>query len=96
MTNSIVQLLASEKLNGDNYATWKSNLNTILVIDDLRFVLTEECSPNPSSNANQIVWDPYDRWTKANDKARVYILASISDVLAKKHDVMGLKRLWNL
>ena len=52
MTNSIVQLLASEKLNGDNYTTWKSNLNTILVIEDLKFVLTEECPPNPSSNAN--------------------------------------------
>ena len=89
MTNSIVQLLASEKLNGDNYTTWKSNLNTILVIDDLKFVLTEECPPNPNSNANRTARDAYDRWIKANDKARVYILASISDVLAKKHDVMG-------
>ena len=89
MSSSIVQLLASEKLNGDNHATWKSNLNTILVIDDLRFVLTEEYPPNPSSNANQTGRDAYDRWTKANGKARVYILASISDVLAKKHNVMG-------
>ena len=89
MTNSIVQLLASEKLNGDNYATLKSNLNTILVIDDLMFVLTEEFPPNPTSNANKTVWDAYDRWTKANEKAQVYILASLSDVLAKKHDVMG-------
>ena len=89
MTNSIVQLLASEKLNGDNYTTWKSNLNTILVIDDLRFVLTKECSRNPSSNATRTVRDAYDRWIKENDKARVYILANIFDVLAKKHDVMG-------
>ena len=69
MTNSIVQLLASEKLNGGNYATWKSNLNTILVIDDLRFVLTEECPPNPILNTNRTVQDAYDRWIKANDKA---------------------------
>ena len=40
MSSSIVQLLTSEKLNGDNYATRKSNLNTILANDDLRFVLT--------------------------------------------------------
>ena len=92
MTNSIVQLLASEKLNGDNYATWKSNLNTILVIDDLRFVLTEECPPNPSSNANRTVRDAYDKWTKANDKDREYILASLSDVLAKKHDVIDIAK----
>ena len=89
MTSSIVQLLASKKLNGDNYSTWKSNINTILVIDYLRFVLLEECPPNSGSNANRTVQDAYDRWTRANDKARVYILASISDVLAMKHDVMG-------
>ncbi|TYK05842.1 gag/pol protein [Cucumis melo var. makuwa] len=35
MNSSILQLLASEKLNGDNYVAWKSNLNTILVVDDL-------------------------------------------------------------
>ena len=86
MNTSIVQLLASEKLNGDNYSAWKSNLNTILVVDDLRFVLTEECPQAPALNANRTVREAYDRWVKANDKARVYILASMTDVLAKKHD----------
>ncbi|TYK29276.1 gag/pol protein [Cucumis melo var. makuwa] len=56
-----------------NYATWKSNLNMILVIDDLYFVLMEEYLPFPSRNASQIVKNAYDRWTKANDKARVYL-----------------------
>ena len=86
MNSSIIQLLASEKLNVDNYATWKSNLNTILVVDDLRFVLTKECPQTPTSNANQTSREAYDRWIKANEKARVYILASMSDVLAKKHE----------
>ena len=61
MNSSIVRLLASEKLNGDNYAAWKSNLNTILVVDDLRFVLTEECPQNPASNANRTGREAYDR-----------------------------------
>ena len=78
MSTSFIQLLASEKLKGDNFSTWKSNLNTILVTDDLRFVLTEECPLAPSSNANQNVRDAYDRWIKVNDNARVYILASKS------------------
>ncbi|KAA0059677.1 gag/pol protein [Cucumis melo var. makuwa] len=86
MNSSIVQLLAFEKLNGDNYAAWKSNLNTILVVDDLRFVLTEECPQTPASNANQTSPKAYDRWIKANEKACVYILASMSDVLAKKYE----------
>ena len=64
-------------------ATRKSNLNTILVVDDLKFVLTEERPLAPASNANQNVWKAYDRWVKANQKARVYILANMSDVLEK-------------
>ncbi|KAA0033557.1 gag/pol protein [Cucumis melo var. makuwa] len=89
MNSLIVQLLASEKFNGDNYAAWKSNLNTILVVDDLRFVLNEECPLTPTSNANRASWKVYDRWIKANEKARVYILASMSDVLAEKYESLA-------
>ncbi|KAA0034961.1 gag/pol protein [Cucumis melo var. makuwa] len=92
MNSSIVQLLASEKLNGDNYAVWKSNLNTILVVDDLRFVLTEECPQTPTSNANRASRKAYDRWIKENEKAHVYILASMSDVLAKKHEFLAMAK----
>ncbi|KAA0047753.1 gag/pol protein [Cucumis melo var. makuwa] len=89
MNSSILQLLASEKLNGDNYVTWKSNLNTILVVDDLRFVLTEKCPQTPTSNVNRASRKAYDRWIKANEKACVYILASMSYVLAKKHESLA-------
>ena len=68
ISSSIVKLLASEKLNDDNYATRKSNLNTILANDDLRFVLIEECPLNLSSNANRTVWDAYDKKSKGKDK----------------------------
>ncbi|KAA0046140.1 gag/pol protein [Cucumis melo var. makuwa] len=89
MNSSIVQLLASKKLNDDNYAAWKSNLNTILVVDDLRFILTVECPQTSVSNANRTSQEAYDRWVKANEKARVYILVSMSDVLAKKHESLA-------
>ncbi|KAA0032042.1 gag/pol protein [Cucumis melo var. makuwa] len=65
MNSSIVQLLAFEKLNGNNYTAWKSNLKTILVVDDLRFVLTEECPQTPPSNANRASQEAYDQWIKA-------------------------------
>ncbi|KAA0035469.1 gag/pol protein [Cucumis melo var. makuwa] len=48
----------------------------------------EECPPFPSQNASQSVRDAYVRWTKANDKARVSILASMSYILSKKHEIM--------
>ncbi|XP_038889092.1 uncharacterized protein LOC120079003 [Benincasa hispida] len=92
MSTSIIQQLAFEKLNDDNYETWKSNINMILVIDDLRFVLMEECPPSLGPNANRTVRDVYDRWVKANEKAQVYILANISDLLSKKHERLATAR----
>ncbi|KAA0026242.1 gag/pol protein [Cucumis melo var. makuwa] len=92
MSSSIIALLKKDQLTGENYAMWKSKLNMILVIADLRFVLIEECPPFSTKNASQSVRDAYDRWTKANDKARLYILASMSGILSKKHEIMDSLR----
>ncbi|XP_038888159.1 uncharacterized protein LOC120078042 [Benincasa hispida] len=92
MTSFLVQLLSSNKHTSDNYATWKSNINTILVIDDLQFILIEEYLPIPSLNANRNVRDAYDRRIMAYEKARACILASISDVLDKKHECMSIAK----
>ena len=43
MTSATLNMLAADKLNGNNYASWKNTINTVLIIDDLRFVLVEEC-----------------------------------------------------
>ncbi|XP_038876742.1 uncharacterized protein LOC120069128 [Benincasa hispida] len=92
MSNSTIQLLAFDKFNGEGYSTWKSNINTIFVVNDLSFVLTEECPPVPSSTITRNVRDVYNRWVRENEKAQAYILASISDVLNKKHKVMPTAR----
>ncbi|KAA0046060.1 gag/pol protein [Cucumis melo var. makuwa] len=60
----------------------------VLVIADLRFVLMGEYPPFSTQNASKSVRDAYDRWTKTNDKARLYILASMSGILSKKHEIM--------
>ena len=52
----------------------------------------EECPHFLSQNASQSVKDAYDRWTKANDKAHLYILASMFDILSKKHEIMVTAR----
>ena len=88
MSSSIIQLLKKKKITDENYATWKSNLYMIMVNDDLYFVLMEECPPFPARNASQNVKDAYNRWTKANDKARVYPLSNMFNILSKKHETM--------
>ena len=51
MASSLISIMAGEKLTGENYKTWKNNINTILVVDDMKFVLTEECPQEPAANA---------------------------------------------
>ncbi|KAA0040515.1 gag/pol protein [Cucumis melo var. makuwa] len=83
-----LDMLAADKLNGNNYASWKNTINIVLIIDDLRLVLVEECPQVPAANATRTVQEAYERWVKANEKARVYILVSLSEVFAKKHASM--------
>ncbi|XP_038874944.1 uncharacterized protein LOC120067456 [Benincasa hispida] len=92
MTNATLNLLNIDKLNNDNDTSWKNTINTMLIIDDLRFVLVEKCSRVPTAGASRNVRDAYERWVKANEEARAYILASLSEVLAKKYKNMVTAR----
>ena len=87
-SNPIIALLAHEKLDGDNYIKWKSNINIVLICENQKFVLTEECPPEPHATASRNVREKYDSWQLANNKARCYMLASMNDVLRTKHENM--------
>ena len=65
-------------------------MNAILVCEDLKFVLMEERPPEPAVNASKAVHDTYQKWVAANEKARCYLLAGMSEVLAAKHKPMAL------
>ena len=87
-SNPIIALLANESLTSDKFVTWKSNVNIVLVYENNRFVLTEECPAEPAANAARSVREPYERWIQTNNKARAYMLANMSDVLRLKHERM--------
>ena len=87
-SNPIISLLVNESLTGDNFVKWKSNVNIVLVCENNRFFLTEECPAEPAANAARSVREPYEHWIQANTKARAYMLASMSDVLRLKHERM--------
>ena len=86
--NPITALLAQEKLIGENFIKWKSNMNLLLVSENYKFVLNEECPDQPSANAPKHVRDKYDVWIQSNNKAKCYMLVSMSDVLRTKHESM--------
>ena len=68
--NPIIALLANEKLSGDNFVKWKSNINIVLICENQKFVLTEECPPEPPANASHTVRERYDSWIHSNNKVR--------------------------
>ena len=90
MVSPIISILSNDKLTRENYVKWKSNMNGILVCEDLKFVLTEECPPEPARNAGQVVRDTYQKWVAANEKAHCYLLVGMSEVFAAKHEPMAL------
>ncbi|KAG6503613.1 hypothetical protein ZIOFF_035929 [Zingiber officinale] len=87
MGNPIMSLLANNTLAGENFPKWKSNINIVLVSENNRFVLTEECPPIPSANAARAIREQYDRWIAPNNKAKAYMLASMSDALRSKMEL---------
>ena len=49
--NPVTALLANEKLTGDNYMKWKSNMNIVLICENHMFFLNEECPEVPALTA---------------------------------------------
>ncbi|KAK0574163.1 hypothetical protein LWI29_019130 [Acer saccharum] len=88
MSTVLLQIIANDKLTGDNNIKWKHKINAILVTKDLKFVLTEECPPTPTAHAAQRVREAYEKWVSSDEKARTYLLASMTDVLITKHEAM--------
>lgn len=86
MSSAPVIALLNEKLNGEFFLKWKSNINIALVCENLKFVLAEECPPEPPLNTSRSVREIYDRWIVANNKAKGYMLAGMNDVLRLKHE----------
>ena len=68
MSSVLLQILANDKLTGDNYTKWKNNINAILVTKDLKFVLTGECPPQLAANVARTVCAAYEKWISENKK----------------------------
>ncbi|XP_073288471.1 uncharacterized protein, partial [Primulina huaijiensis] len=86
MSSGPVLALLNEKLVGENFLKWKSNINIALVCENLKFVLMEVCPPEPPLNASRSVREIYDRWIATNNKAKGYMLVGMNDVLRLKHE----------
>ena len=87
--NPLFVILKENKLAGPNYINWKRNLNLVLTAEEYKFVLTDVCLPTPSSDSSKEDVEAYQQWRKADEMARCYILASMSNILQHQHENMA-------
>ena len=79
--NPLSVILKENKLTGPNYIDWKRNLNLVLTAQEYKFVLTDVCPPPLDSDSSKEEVEAYQKWRKAHEMARCYILASMSNIL---------------
>ena len=87
--SSSYSLFHQNKLIGQNYIDWKHSLVKFLNGENCNYVLTQPCPTQPAPGVAKDVRMPYEKWQKANDMAKYYIMASMSSVLQTKHQTMA-------
>lgn len=75
--NPLSSILNQNRLEGPKCVNWKRNLDIVLTFEGYKFVLVEEF---PIKRADHIDegFQSYDKWAKADEIARCYILASMA------------------
>ena len=92
ISNTIFAFLTSQILTGENFVTWKSNMNILLIRENYHFVRRDDSPPVPPANATRTVTEQYDCWVNANNKAHCYLLAAMNEVLKTQHEVLATAR----
>ena len=75
MSNPIIALLSKDVLTGENFQKWKSNLNIVLVGENIKYILSVPRPPLPNNTTARHDKDAYDQWVASNNKAIAYMLA---------------------
>ena len=76
----LASILNDNKLTGPNYLNWKRNLDIVRTSARYKYVLTNiypQLCPNLMDDEKL----EFEKWNKANEIAKCYILASLSLVL---------------
>ena len=81
--NPLSSIIIQNKLDGDNYVDCKYNLDTVLMIDKHKWVLTTPCSNEPivEYTNDQIV----EYWKASDEMAKCYILGFMNSILQQQH-----------
>ncbi|CAL5364170.1 unnamed protein product [Camellia sinensis] len=84
--NLLSKILDDNRLTGSNYVDWKRNLTIVLTAEKLNHVLTTDPPALPEADATNEQREAVRKWHEADDVAKCYILASMTNVLQKQHE----------
>ena len=87
--NPLASILFNNRLDGTNYVSWKRNLNIVLTCEGIIWVTLESLHVAPTESSTPEKRADYEAWRKDDEKARMYILASLNEVLQSQHKSMS-------
>ena len=87
--NPLASILSNNMLDGTNYVSWKRNLNIVLTCEGIIWVTLESFHVAPTKSSTPEERATYEAWRKDDEKSRMYILASLNEVLQSQHQSMS-------
>ena len=98
---SFSELSRIDKLKGSiNHESWSQKIKMILILQDLWDVIEDTQTIKLILSKGETLWDPDDTqyiksWSKSNNKAKAYILLSVSDsILAHVKNIEEAAHIW--
>ena len=83
--NPLASIPSNNRLDGTNYVSWKRNLNIVLTCEGIIWVTLESLHVAPTESSIPEERANYEAWRKDDEKARMYILASLNEVMQSQH-----------
>ena len=83
-SNPLARILDTHRLTGPNYKDWLRNYKIVLGSEKLTHVLDQDPPTLPARPSTE-QRASLDKWTDEDNKARYYMLDSMSDELQRQH-----------
>ena len=90
-SNPLARILDTHRLTGPNYKDWLRNYKIVLGSEKLTHVLDQDPPTLPARPSTE-QRASLEKWIDEDNKARYYMLGSMSDELQRQHEDIGTAR----
>ncbi|XP_031375640.1 uncharacterized protein LOC116190122 [Punica granatum] len=86
--NPLLSILNDNRLTRSNFSDWLRNLNVVLNMEALGYILETQAVDPPGEDTSNDQLSTYELWSADDMNVRCYVLASMSNELQKQHENM--------